>query len=76
MQIVNSGFVRTELTEANRHPMPFLMASDVAARRLCDGLVRGGFEIRFPLRLALLMRVVHSLPYPAFFALLRAAELR
>jgi len=76
VQIVNPGYVKTELTAGNRYPMPFLMECDAACRRLCDGLARGGFEIRFPTRLAWLTRIVQTLPYPLFFALFRAAGLR
>jgi NAD(P)-dependent dehydrogenase (short-subunit alcohol dehydrogenase family) len=76
IQIVNPGYVRTPLTVGNRYPMPFLMEADEAARRVWDGLARGGFEIRFPLRFALLARLAQSLPYPLFFALFRAAGLR
>jgi hypothetical protein len=64
------------LTAGNRYPMPFLMEVDEAARRICDGLARGGFEIRFPRRFGLLVRLAQSLPYPLFFALFRAAGLR
>jgi short-subunit dehydrogenase len=76
IQIVNPGYVRTPLTAGNRYPMPFLMEADAAARRVCDGLARGGFEIRFPRRFALLVRAAQSLPYPLFFALFRATGLR
>jgi short-subunit dehydrogenase len=76
VQIVNPGYVKTELTASNRYPMPFLMECDDAARRICDGMARGGFEIRFPLRLAVLTRLAQSLPYPLFFALFRAFGLR
>lgn len=76
VQVVNPGYVRTELTAGNRYPMPFLMECDAACRRLCDGLAGGGFEIRFPTRLAWLTRVVQSLPYPLFFAVFRATGVR
>jgi NAD(P)-dependent dehydrogenase (short-subunit alcohol dehydrogenase family) len=76
VQLVNPGYVKTNLTASNRYPMPFLMDCDAACRRLCDGLARGGFEIRFPRRLALLTRLVQSLPYPIFFAVFRAAGVR
>ena len=56
--------------------MPFLMECDEAVRRICDGLARGGFEVRFPRRFAWLVRLVQSLPYPLFFALFRALRLR
>ena len=52
--------------------MPFLMECDDACRRLCDGFERGGFEIRFPTRLALLIRLFSFLPYPLYFPLIRA----
>ena len=52
--------------------MPLLMECDEACRRLCDGLERGGFEIRFPTRLALVMRFVSLLPYPLYFPIIRA----
>jgi short-subunit dehydrogenase len=76
VQVVNPGYVKTELTASNRYSMPFLLECDAAARRICDGMARGGFEIRFPLRLALLARLAQSLPYPLFFALFRAFALR
>jgi short-subunit dehydrogenase len=76
VQVVNPGYVRTDLTARNRYPMPFLMECDEACRRICDGLARGGFEIRFPRRFAALVRLMQSLPYPLFFALFRAAGLR
>lgn len=76
VQVVNPGYVKTDLTANNRHPMPFLMERDEACRRICDGLARGGFEIRFPRRLAYIARLAQSLPYPLFFALFRGFGLR
>jgi short-subunit dehydrogenase len=76
VQVVNPGYVKTDLTANNRYPMPFLMECDEACRRICDGLARVGFEIRFPRRLAFLTRLVQSLPYPLFFSLFRAVGLR
>ncbi len=72
IQVVNPGFVKSELTARNAFPMPLLMECDEACRRLCDGLERGGFEIRFPTRLALVMRFVSLLPYPLYFPIIRA----
>ena len=71
VQIVNPGYVRTPLTAKNRFPMPFLLECDDACRRICDGLERGGFEIRMPRRLAWTLRLLQSLPYPVFFRLFR-----
>ncbi len=72
MQIVNPGYVRTPLTAANKFPMPFLMECEEASRRICDGFERGGFEIRFPRRLAWIMRAINLLPWSAYFALLKS----
>lgn len=76
VQIINPGYVKTELTAGNAYPMPFLMECDEACRRICDGLAHGGFEIRFPRRFAALVRLAQSLPYPLFFALFRAFAAR
>ena len=74
VQVVNPGYIRTPLTDGNAYPMPFLMEVDAAARRLCDGLTRGGFEIRFPRRLAWFLRALNLLPYPAYFWLIKRAS--
>jgi NAD(P)-dependent dehydrogenase (short-subunit alcohol dehydrogenase family) len=74
VQVVNPGFIRTPMTEGQTFPMPFLMEVDDAARRLCDGLERGGFEIRFPRRLAWMLRALNLLPYGAYFALLKRSS--
>jgi NAD(P)-dependent dehydrogenase (short-subunit alcohol dehydrogenase family) len=67
MQIVNPGFVFTPLTDKNTFPMPFLIPVEDAARRICDGFERGGFEIAFPRRMAWLLKVVNLLPYALYF---------
>jgi len=76
VQIVNPGYIRTPLTADNKFPMPFLMEVDDAARRLCDGLERGGFEIRFPRRLAWILRALNGLPYGAYFWAFNRAGVR
>jgi len=74
IQIVNPGFVRTPMTAHEKtFSMPLLMEADAAARRICDGFERGGFEIAFPWQLAALFKAACLLPYEAFFAVLGAA---
>jgi short-subunit dehydrogenase len=70
VQVVNHGFVRTALTADNRHPMPAIMEPETAARRICDGFERAGFEIAFPRRLAWTFKAGAWLPYRVYFALL------
>jgi NAD(P)-dependent dehydrogenase (short-subunit alcohol dehydrogenase family) len=67
LQVVNPGFVRTPLTARNKFPMPFLMELDDAVRRTCDGFERSGFEIVFPRRLALVLKLMRLLPYGLYF---------
>jgi NAD(P)-dependent dehydrogenase (short-subunit alcohol dehydrogenase family) len=71
VQIVNPGFVKTPLTAGNAFAMPFLMECEDVCRRICDGFERSGFEIRFPRRLAWIVRAINLLPWPAYFALLK-----
>lgn len=63
MQIVNPGFVKTPLTDKNEFPMPFLMDVEDAAEAFCQGLHSDRFEITFPRRFSLILRVLQMLPY-------------
>ncbi len=71
ISIVNPGFVRTAMTEANRFAMPFLMEPRDAARRIAEGLDRGKFEVAFPRRFTLMLKLARLLPYPLYFRLVR-----
>lgn len=73
IQVVNPGFIDTPLTRKNDFPMPYLMSMDDAARRLCDGFERGGFEINFPRRLAWILKAINLLPYRLYFPLIAYA---
>ena len=73
LQVVNPGFVKTPLTDKNDHPMPFLMELDDAARVICDGFQRGGFEITFPWQLSRILKFLRLLPYEIYFSLIRKA---
>ena len=42
------GFVRTEMTEGNRFPMPFIIEADAAGRAICDGLETRPVRDRLP----------------------------
>ena len=72
VQLVSLGFVRTALTDLNRFPMPFMMRPEQAARRICDGFARAGFEIVVPRRLIWNLKAWRHLPYSAYFAIVRA----
>ncbi len=63
---VNPGFVKTQLTEENDFPMPFLMEPEAAAKEIVEGLRSGAAEIHFPLRLSLPLKLATALPRPIY----------
>jgi short-subunit dehydrogenase len=69
LSVINPGFVRTPLTDQNTFPMPFLISADEAVDAILAGLRRNAFEITFPRRFAILMKMARLLPYSAYFAL-------
>ena len=68
--VVNPGFVETPLTTGNAFKMPFLMNVDDACRRIRRGIEAGCFEIAFPTRFALLLKLARRLPYWLYFKLM------
>ncbi len=76
IQVVNPGFVHTPMTAQNDFAMPFIMGADRAARIICDGFEKNGFEIMFPRRLAYAFKAMCLLPYALFFPLMRRAAER
>ncbi len=69
--VICPGFVDTEATAVNDFEMPFLMQPDAAAARIVDGLKRPGFELAFPRRFALILRLVGLLPNRAYIWAIR-----
>ncbi|MEO5722823.1 MAG: SDR family NAD(P)-dependent oxidoreductase [Ilumatobacteraceae bacterium] len=63
------GFVKTEMTEGNTFPMPFIIEADEAARSIADGLARARAEIVFPLPMAILMKAARFVPVRLWSAL-------
>lgn len=71
ISIVNPGFVATPMTNDNPFPMPFILESDDAARRIVDGLAKGKFEVAFPWQMVSLLKVARVLPYMLYFRYMR-----
>jgi NADP-dependent 3-hydroxy acid dehydrogenase YdfG len=71
ISVINPGFVKTNATAVNAFEMPFLMSPEEAAKRIVEGLKRPGFEIVFPHRFALILRLVGALPNRAYIGALR-----
>ncbi|HEY0919549.1 SDR family NAD(P)-dependent oxidoreductase [Devosia sp.] len=71
LSLVNPGFVDTPLTRKNDFPMPFLMPAEEAVDRIVAGLESGRFEIAFPRRMSVLIRLLALLPHPLRLAVTR-----
>mgnify|MGYP001220205952 CR=1 FL=1 len=69
VSVINPGFVETPMTAQNKFPMPFLMKSNEAARRIIRGLEKRQYEIAFPKRMVYLLKLLRFLPNNAFFLL-------
>lgn len=74
VSLINPGFVETPLTAQNRFKMPALITPQQAAQEILQGWARGAFEIHFPRRFTLGMKLLELLPYPAFFAAMRRLQ--
>jgi short-subunit dehydrogenase len=71
--LINPGFVATRLTEQNDFEMPALITPDEAAREIIKGMRKGEFEIHFPKRFSLWMKLLSRLPDTIRFTLLKKA---
>jgi short-subunit dehydrogenase len=71
LQLISPGFVETPLTAKNEFPMPFLIKAEAAAARIYKGLQGNRFEIAFPTRFVLLMKLLQRVPYGLYFAITR-----
>ena len=60
--VVHPGYVRTPMTEAQRHPQPFLMDVEPAARIILQGVERGQSRVDFPMPMTVFLRMVRLLP--------------
>lgn len=63
VKVINPGFVRTPMTDRNDFPMPMRIEPEEAAKAIAQGLTQKGFEIHFPKRFTLWLKLLHLLPY-------------
>jgi len=68
--LINPGFVQTQLTARNDFHMPALQTAEGAARCIFKGISSGRFEIHFPWRFTMLLKLIRMLPYRLRFALI------
>ena len=62
VSVICPGFVKSPMTAVNQFPMPLLMDSDAAARRIQRGLARNRGRISFPWPLAAAAWLLGALP--------------
>lgn len=71
LQVINPGFVDTPMTKTNDFPMPFLINEDEAAVAIVNGLDSNRFEIVFPWKMAVAMKLLAAMPYALSLAVTR-----
>ncbi|MGH8493615.1 MAG: SDR family NAD(P)-dependent oxidoreductase [Moraxellaceae bacterium] len=71
VHLINPGFVNTPLTQKNDFHMPALITPETAAQHIVAGMEKGDFEIHFPRRFTLWLKLLRQLPYCLRFHLLR-----
>ncbi len=67
VSLICPGFVDTPLTAQNTFNMPALISPDQAAQEILTGWSRGEFEIHFPKRFTLWLKLLRILPYRLAF---------
>lgn len=75
VSIINPGFVQTPLTAGNDFAMPALLTPQQAATEILRGWAKGQFEIHFPKRFTLWLKLLRMLPYRWYFYLVAKVTL-
>lgn len=71
VSLISPGFVATPLTAQNNFQMPALLSPEQAAQAMLKGWADGEFDIHFPKRFTLWLKIMRVLPYRMYFALVR-----
>ncbi len=67
IQVVNPGFIKTQLTAKNDFTMPFIMETDAAAREMFEHMNTDKFKKSFPWLFSLVFRGSQFLPDWLYF---------
>ena len=71
VSLINPGFVETPLTAQNKFAMPALISPQQAATAILEGWRKGRFEIHFPRRFTLGVKLMSLLPFRLYQAAVR-----
>ena len=64
VKLISPGFVRTALTDKNDFSMPMIITPEAAAKAIASGLHSKRFEIHFPKKFTLMLKLLRVMPYP------------
>ncbi len=71
VRLISPGFVRTPMTDKNSFAMPMIITPEAAAAAIADGLRSSTFEIHFPKRFTLLLKLLGLLPHALYLRIMR-----
>ena len=71
VSLICPGFVETPLTASNQFTMPALITPEQAAAAILRGWADGHFDIHFPRRFTLAMKLMRLLPFRLYRAVVR-----
>ena len=66
VSLISPGFIKTQLTDKNDFPMPFLRSAEYAAEKIFQGIKKNKFEIIFPPQIAFMYWIFRILPNRAY----------
>ncbi len=67
VQVINPGFIKTQLTDKNEFNMPFLMQPDEAAQEVFEHMNTDSFKKSFPWTFSLVFRLSQFLPDSLYY---------
>ena len=71
VQVIHPGFVKTPMTDKNTFEMPFMISAKSATEQIMKNIFLNKFEIFFPKRLILPMKIMSMLPDKIYFYLMK-----
>lgn len=63
VKLISPGFVRTGLTDKNDFDMPMIISTKQAGKAIANGLLTNNFEVHFPKRFTIWLKLLNLLPY-------------
>ena len=73
VSVIHPGFVATPLTAQNDFNMPALLSPEQAAQEMINGWQQGEFEIHFPKRFTLWLKLLRHLGHGLYFRAVQKA---